>query len=321
MLTAVNLADNSELGITSKDLKFLKLSDLWLKVIDPTDEELKSLARKLDVSVNLIRPIEIPTFSAFHLTNNMAILYLSAIRGQFELNCISKVAVVLGKGFMITISVQSISAYDNVKNSLHKGNTEIAAFDNLVYGITSSYMSYLESIEEKLPHFESLLMANMSDGKKVEEVMTEVFDLKTRLSTLSRLMWYERSAISSLKRSELPFDEKAANIYIDGVVSELAKHIETVHTQIARLSDVVYEYETKATRMLNVRIEKLTEVMKKLTAITVILTIPLMISGHFGMNFKVMPELDNPLAYPLTLAVSVIAVVVAALVFRKKGWI
>jgi len=88
-----------------------------------------------------------------------------------------------------------------------------------------------------------------------------------------------------------------------------------------RVKDLRSEYEMKSSQELNKRIEYLTDVMKKLTALTLILMIPNIIASHYGMNFKYMPELLDPLGYPLTILASVLAVVVAIIIFKKKNWL
>ncbi len=62
---------------------------------------------------------------------------------------------------------------------------------------------------------------------------------------------------------------------------------------------------------LTVASNSLNAIMKRLTAFTVILMVPTLIAGIYGMNFESMPELDWPLGYPFALALMAAAVVVA----------
>ena len=60
------------------------------------------------------------------------------------------------------------------------------------------------------------------------------------------------------------------------------------------------------------------------TVLTVITTIfmPLtLIVGWYGMNFKYMPELESPYAYPLVIAVSLLIIVASLLFFKYKKWL
>ena len=58
-----------------------------------------------------------------------------------------------------------------------------------------------------------------------------------------------------------------------------------------------------------------------MTVLTVVSTIfmPLtLITGWFGMNFRYMPELESPWAYPIVIAISVVIIVASLIFFKKK---
>jgi magnesium transporter len=60
--------------------------------------------------------------------------------------------------------------------------------------------------------------------------------------------------------------------------------------------------------------------MKVLTVIST-LFIPLtFIASIYGMNFKYMPELDRPWAYPIVLSVMAATAAGMLVFFKKQGW-
>ncbi len=103
-----------------------------------------------------------------------------------------------------------------------------------------------------------------------------------------------------------------------------AKHlldrIKSHHLQIVGLRN---EIEIKSTRELNKRIENLSYVVKKLTALTLILMIPNIVAGHFGMNLKTFFFINtaSELAEPIILGGSLLAMSIAAVFLRWKGWL
>jgi magnesium transporter len=48
---------------------------------------------------------------------------------------------------------------------------------------------------------------------------------------------------------------------------------------------------------------------------------PTLIASIYGMNFKSMPELDLPYAYPLALAAMIASAVLPYLYFKHRGWL
>ena len=71
---------------------------------------------------------------------------------------------------------------------------------------------------------------------------------------------------------------------------------------------------------LSVTSNNLNAIMKRLTAFTVVLMVPTLIAGIYGMNFHSMPELSWPLGYPLALGLMLITMVGATIFFRWKDW-
>jgi len=65
----------------------------------------------------------------------------------------------------------------------------------------------------------------------------------------------------------------------------------------------------------------LNEVMKTLTSVTVMFMVPTLIAGIYGMNFKVMPELEMELGYPFALTLMIGSAGALFIYFRRREWI
>ena len=62
-------------------------------------------------------------------------------------------------------------------------------------------------------------------------------------------------------------------------------------------------------------------IMTVLTVVTSIFMPLTLITGWYGMNFRYMPELELPWAYPAVILVSIAVVVVCLVYFRWKKWL
>ncbi len=67
--------------------------------------------------------------------------------------------------------------------------------------------------------------------------------------------------------------------------------------------------------------EKTSNLITKLTIISAIFLPLTLITGIYGMNFKYMPELYHPLAYPVVLAAMATIAISELIYFKKKKWI
>jgi magnesium transporter len=61
------------------------------------------------------------------------------------------------------------------------------------------------------------------------------------------------------------------------------------------------------------------EVIKLLTSVTIVLSIPVVVASFFGMNLN-LPFQGQPMAFEITLAISVLLSVLAIFILRKKDW-
>ena len=66
---------------------------------------------------------------------------------------------------------------------------------------------------------------------------------------------------------------------------------------------------------------KQNRIMTVLTVVTTIFMPLTLIAGWYGMNFRVMPELNWEWSYPVVIAVSVAIVIGSLLFFKKKKWL
>jgi magnesium transporter len=115
-----------------------------------------------------------------------------------------------------------------------------------------------------------------------------------------------------LRREAALIDDDAAPYYND-----LFDHLVRVLDSLDLLRDlgaVTLEANLAATN------NTLNQVVKRLTAVTVILMIPTLIAGIYGMNFAYMPELDWRLGYPFALGLMLVAVLAAVTYFSRRDW-
>ena len=61
--------------------------------------------------------------------------------------------------------------------------------------------------------------------------------------------------------------------------------------------------------------------MRKISAWVAIAAVPTAIAAIYGMNFDVMPELDQPWGYPAVLGVMALTCVLLFRAFKRSGWL
>ena len=172
--------------------------------------------------------------------------------------------------------------------------------------IISEDINVLNSFDKKLDVLEDRILEKHDDNvmEDLLEIRSDIMDLRThyeQLIDLSQELEENENGFFSSKnlRYFRMFTERVMRL--QDIVSSLREHT----MQVRDLHQT----------MLEVKQNKMMNVLAVVSAIFMPLTL---IVGWYGMNFKYMPELEVPIAYPIVIAVCVIIVVLSIIFFKKK---
>ncbi|MBI5635466.1 magnesium transporter CorA family protein [Candidatus Micrarchaeota archaeon] len=221
--------------------------------------------------------------------------------------------MVLTAGKSLLYSEKKIGAGDLrlYKSVLGKKFGESTAFALVAtHRVLENYEDYFEKISDDIDGLEE----NLDIGRiqhnakvlrklhdKVEEFVDVVLELKER-------------KVREVKTEYLTYD-------FDLLVAKANHLLNRAKSHLSQLNNLRTEYEIRSTNELNKQIKFLTLVMKNLTALTVILTVPMLIASWYGMNFKFMPELSWQTGYSAALFGTVLVTALTFVAFRLKKWI
>jgi magnesium transporter len=177
------------------------------------------------------------------------------------------------------------------------------------YPIVDKTNKQLEQIEE------SILNASVSKTQ-----LSNIISLKRKISFLEGTLGMVSRAFDdiisssgggSLEQTKLSRDSRRQIRSLNDKVTYLRRDIENMHQRVIGLREA---YNSSLTANLN-------ETIRTLTVIATIVLPLTLISGIYGMNFDVMPELRSPYGYYF--ALSLMAVVGGGMIgyFKRKRWI
>jgi magnesium transporter len=181
-------------------------------------------------------------------------------------------------------------------------------FDEIVDG----YLTIVEQLEDKADDLEDLVFADdpSIDGSQIQE---RIFLVKREVVKLRRFASPMRQGLDLLQEQPgfvqatlLPYFRDVTEHAIR--VFELADNIRDVLTSLLELR------VAQVANHLNV-------VMKKLTAWGALITVPTLIAGIYGMNFRNMPELGWRFGYAGALVVMGGSAFALYVMFKKKDWL
>lgn len=222
--------------------------------------------------------------------------------------------ILIGK-VLITFQENCKDIFASIKKRLETPNSKIvkrgvgylsyAIIDNLF----DNYFEIIDSVNGKVGTMEYNILKKFK-----EEYLEEILYLKREALGLKKITYSMREV--NLKF----FNEEVLNYFgkdLKNYFRDLYDHITSICSSVDGLtsdsSELLQIYYTTVNNNMN-------SVMKILTIISTIF-IPLsFLTGLYGMNFKHMPELENPNGYFYTLGVMLLIIVIMIIYFKKKKW-
>src|SRR6185436_4563174 len=116
------------------------------------------------------------------------------------------------------------------------------------------------------------------------ETQKSIFRLKKELLAIRRVVAPERDVLNVLVRRESPVFDEATIVYFQDIYDHLLRVTDAVDTYRDLMSSALDSY-------LSVTSNRLNQVMKTLTASSIILMSMTLVASIYGMNFDNIPEL------------------------------
>jgi magnesium transporter len=228
-------------------------------------------------------------------------------------NGIAEIHLFVGANWVLSVHWSPTPMLDAVRRRLTQSRNGIATVGQLVYAlldaVVDSYFPELDQVSDRIDRLEERVLEGEADRRSLAEILS----LKRRLLELRRVLAPMRDATNGLLRRDL-----------DLVDADTAPYYQDLYDHLVRVLDQVDLYRDLLAALLDARLtvasNSLNAIMKRLTAFTVVLMVPTLIAGIYGMNFSHMPELSWPFGYPFALGLMVATVAVAVSWFRRNDW-
>ena len=229
-----------------------------------------------------------------------------------------QVSLVVGKDYVLSVQEGDQNRFDvfeSIRDRIRNGIGKIRKLgaDMLMYSlidaVVDNYFVVLDGLDDKIEEVEGYL----TDNSK-EDTLQRIQNLKREALTLHKAIWPLREVSSTLQRDEIPLIQPTTQIFLRDVYDHVVQLMDTTETIRDILSGMLDIYLSTLSNRMN-------EVMKVLTIISTVFIPLTFIAGVYGMNFRFMPELEAPVAYPLVWVVMIVIALLMLRYFKKKKWL
>lgn len=288
----------------------------WVNMINPTVTEGEEIAKKLDIDLqDLLAALDEEESSRVELEDGYTLILVdipaTEIRHDKEAYNTIPLGIILTSDVIITVCTEEtpvLQAFINGRVKEFSTKKKLRFVYQILFRVSTLYQSHLRIIDKKRTEIEERIDYNTEDVDLIDLHALEstlvyfATSLRANGVVLDRLTRYKRL-------EQYPEDKDL----LGDVIVENRQAIEMT---------TIYRDIINGTRelMSSVLDNRLNNVMKTLTSVTLVMGIPTLVSGLYGMNVdaKWMPLAHTPHGFGLICIIIVIICIVMLLVLRKK---
>lgn len=224
-------------------------------------------------------------------------------------------SIVVGDGYLLLFDEIGKGFYDFVQTDLLRGNTRAQGFgvDYLLYMLVRAAIYQIDQLisVELVRRFDALeddMFANPGKKDSLKALLAEREHVK---ALYDPLRWIDLF-LTSVREGDIRVITPET---IELFTQNLANDLKGLEDGYLRLSDWVSELLDLYQTYINERTNSLLQILS-----TIFLPLTF-ISGVYGMNFVVMPGVNNPYGFYISLVVMFAIVGVMLFVMKKKEWL
>lgn len=290
-------------------------SGCWINVVDPNSDEIEQLTG-LGLPMDFITyPLDLDERSRSEREDDGKMLVLIRIPyyqgANVDVPYITiPLGLVLTDQYIITICRKQTELIQEFVTGKVRGlstSKRIRFILRVLLNNATKFLSFLREINQKTEDLEDRLVASQQN----KEVL-ELLKYQKSLVYFTTALKANELLLERLQRTKLfhmfPDDEDL----LEDVITENQQAIEMVNIAQNILSSLMDAFASIISNNLNV-------VMKVLAVVTILLSLPTIVTSYFGMNVT-LPLQDNPIMWIYILVLSIALVVLTAMIFLRRKW-
>jgi magnesium transporter len=225
-----------------------------------------------------------------------------------------KLAVFMGPGYLVTIRPEQLASIEDAKQAVANNAAVMShgpAFllHEMLDRMVDQYLPLMDRLGAEITRLERKVIE-----RPAPEDTREVLRLRRMLDRLQRAALQQRETVHRLQRGEFALVQDEARVYIRDVFDHLVRVADLVESHREHLAAVMEAHLSATSNRMN-------EIMKVLTVIGTIILPMTFITGVYGMNFRIMPEINWPGGYLFAWGLMLAVGGGMYLFLKRKRWI
>ena len=286
----------------------------WVRIINPSKDNLPLIAEHFKVPIDFLTAsldvdetarIEVDDHGTLFIVKipyfdekNVDVLYFTI-----------PVGIILVDGMILTVCTREADILkefaDNKVRNIGEGHRFILQF---VLRATLRYLAYLKQLNNAA----NIIQKKLEQESRNRQLI-KLFNIEKSLVYFTTSLKSNMLMLERLRRMRLIEMNDFNENLLEDILTEGKQAIEMANIYSDILSGMMDAFASVISNNLNI-------VMRLLTSITIILTIPILIASFYGMNVP-LPMQGNPYAFLVVIGLSIFLCLLAVFYFVKRRWL
>ncbi len=227
-----------------------------------------------------------------------------------------RVAFILKEGVLFSVHGEDLPVFRLLRLRARRVPALIGDAKDVLLKLYDADAEYsadaLEGIYDSLEKVSTRVLKLDVDDQAAGAALSAIAKEEDLNGRIRRNVMDTRRAVSFMMRSRMLGAEQFEE------ARQILRDIDSLDSHTAFVFDKINFLMSATVGFININQNK---VIKIFSVASVALLPPTLIASIYGMNFKAMPELDQPWGYPFALALMVASVAAPFIYFRRKGWL
>jgi magnesium transporter len=296
-----------------------KVNPIWVDLTDPNEEErawVKSIYGVTLPGEDEVKDIEA---SARYYEAENGDLHLRTdflLEEEDEQSQVVTVAFILTKNMLFSVHAEDLPVFRLVRMRARSRPGSISDYKDVLLDLYATDAEYsadaLEGIYQSLEKVSRSVLQNRLSDQDAAEVLTAIAREEDLNGRIRRNMMDTRRAVSFLMRGRLLNSDQFEE------ARQILRDIESLDGHTAFLFDKINFLMDATVGFININQNN---IIKIFSVASVAFLPPTLIASIYGMNFKLLPELQWDFGYPFAIALMLASAVGPFLYFRRRGWL
>lgn len=299
---------------------------IWIDLRDPSEAERALVEARAGVALPSRADLsEIEATSRLRIAHDVVTLSTPVVsRGGTAEAELSPVGFVLSRSVLVTVRYTDHPVFDAVAERVRQEDGLASAegvFVAFLEAIVDRGADVLERIGTELDQLSrTVFRGDTSDPRHAARSTSSLRRALGTVGALGERLSQARDVLLGVGRI-VGFTQDLCQDWFE---PPFHRHLEAVGRDVTSLNDYEAHLSGKVQFLLDAVLGYITieqnDLFKILTIASVVGVPPTLLVGIWGMNFKMMPELEWPWGYPMALVLVVVSAVIPLMWFKLKGW-